>query len=166
MTTFDQLLDLHNDIDELFFAHQCSLLRFEFVTALSQLDQYESLLLRHMQDEEDHLLPMYAERAIVEKAGAPQIFWDDHSKMRAYVEQFKEQTIKLAGEAHPEESLLLLLDRESFYKRLCSHHDKREREHLYPALNSICSESERNEILARVMCDIDLSRSTVAAERP
>ena len=164
MSTFDKLLDLHKEIDDMFFAHQCSLLHFDFTTALSQLEQYESLLLRHMQDEEDHLLPLYSERAAFDKAGAPQIFWDDHTKMRGYLEQFKEQTIKLAEEPHPEEGLLLLLDRESFYKRLCSHHDKREREHLYPSLNVICSGSERSEIMARVMCDIDLSRSTVAGE--
>lgn len=163
MSTFDQLLDLHKEIDAVFFAHQCSLLHFDFETALSTLGQYESLLLRHMQDEEDHLLPLYAERAPFEKAGAPQLFWDDHTKMRAYVEQFREQTIKIAEEPHPEESLLLLLDRESFYKRLCTHHDKREREHLYPALNSICTESESTEIMTRVMCEIDHSLSTIDA---
>jgi hypothetical protein len=160
MSTFDDLLELHKGIDALFFAHQCSLLRFDFATALIELEQYEALLLRHMKDEEEHLLPVYAERANAERAGAPQIFWDDHTKMRAFVEQFKEQTIKLAGATHPEEGLLMLLDRESFYKRLNSHHDKREREHLYPALNLICSESERNTILAKVMCDVNSLRSS------
>ncbi|MFT3745123.1 MAG: hemerythrin domain-containing protein [Pyrinomonadaceae bacterium] len=157
MNTFDRLLDLHDEIDEIFFEHQCALLHFDFRAAFEHLERYESMLLRHMQDEERELLPLYGERAKPDKAGTAQLFWDDHTKMRAYVEQFKEQTAKLASEEHPEAGLLLLLDRESFYKRLNSHHDKREREHLYPALNLICSGMERDEIIGRVMCEVKTS---------
>ena len=166
MNEFDILLDLHNEIDAVFFRHQCSLLNFDFMRALEELEEYESLLIRHMKDEEDFLLPIYAERAKMEKAGEAKIFLDDHEKMRIYVEQFKDQTIKLAGEEHPENGLLLLLDRESFYKRLNSHHDKREREHLYPSLNMICSESEKDELLSHLMCKVKEDDSASRAQIP
>jgi iron-sulfur cluster repair protein YtfE (RIC family) len=163
MKSFSELLELHREIDEVFFAHQCSLLHFEFGAALSLLERYESALLRHMQDEEDLLLPLYAGRAAAIKAGAPQIFLDDHAKMRAFVDLFKEQTAKLAANARPESVLLMLLDREAFYKRLCSHHDKREREILYPALDELTSEAEKIELLARVMLKVDLARSSMTS---
>lgn len=145
----------------MFFAHQCSLLRFDFGAALSLLERYESALLQHMQDEEDLLLPLYAQRAPAIKAGAPQIFLDDHSKMRGFVDLFKEQTAKLAVDPQPESVLLMLLDREAFYKRLCSHHDKREREILYPALDEITSEAEKTDLLARVMREVELAQSSM-----
>lgn len=159
MKTFSDLLDLHRKIDEIFFAHQCSLLRFEFGAALSLLERYESALLRHMRDEEDLLLPLYAERAPTIKAGAPQIFLDDHVKMRGFVDLFKEQTAKLAAEPKPEAGLILLLDREAFYKRLCSHHDKREREILYPELDRMTSETEKLDLLNRLTCPFSLSKA-------
>ena len=150
MKTFSELLDLHREIDEMFFAHQCALLRFEFEEALSLLERYESALLRHMRDEEDLLFPLYDKRCPVTRGGATKLFLDDHEKMRGFVHLFKEETGKLAANPQPESVLLMLLDREAFYKRLCSHHDKREREILYPALDEFTSEAEKIEMLAGV----------------
>lgn len=150
MKTFGELLKLHREIDEMFFAHQCALLRFKFETALSLLERYETALLRHMRDEEDLLLPFYDKRCPATRNGATKLFLDDHEKMRSFVNLFKEETEKLADSPQPESVLLMLLDREAFYKRLCSHHDKRERETLYPALDEFTSEAEKLEMLAGV----------------
>lgn len=152
MRSFNELLELHREIDGLFAAHQFALLHFEFEKALGSLTAYTAALLRHMVDEEEHMLPLYAERATIERGGAVQLFTDDHEKMRGFVELFGEQTAALAKDTEPESRLLQLLDREAFYKRLCSHHDNRESSILYPALDTITSAVEREDILSRVMC--------------
>lgn len=160
MKTFSELLDLHRRIDEMFVAHQYSLLHFEFEEALAALVRYETKLLRHMRDEEELLLPLYAQRSHTVRAGAPQIFLDDHDKMRGFVAMFKVETTNLANEQQPEARLLELLDREAFYKRLCGHHDKRESEILYPALDVVTSAAEKLDLLSRVMRSGGQARSS------
>ena len=163
MKTFSDLLLLHRGIDDMFFAHQCALLHFEFGTALFLLERYESALLRHMRDEEEFLLPLYDKRCPATRAGAAKIFFDDHEKMRAFVKLFKEETAKLADNPRPETVLLMLLDREAFYKRLCSHHDRRESETLYPSLDEFTSEAEKRDLLSRVWCEFDAARTFAAS---
>jgi hemerythrin-like domain-containing protein len=143
------LLKFHDDLDAYFRLHQVALLCFQFGEALEHLREYERNLKAHMLDEEEMLLPIYAERAEIPRAGGVKLFLDEHEKMLAYIELFKEQTEKLATEAEPEDGLILLLDRESFYKRLGSHHDHREHDILYPILDQITTDEEKADILAR-----------------
>ena len=157
MKKLSELLDLHVALDGMFFEHQSALLRFEFEAALDCLDRYEACLLVHMQDEENVLLPVYAERAVIDRSGTVQMFRDEHAKMRAFIELFKRQIGKLASEPHPNAGLIMLLDREAFYKRLVSHHDKREREFLFPALDSVTSDAEKVELLGRVTCSFEFA---------
>jgi hemerythrin-like domain-containing protein len=103
-----------------------------------------------MADEEDVLLPVYSERAEFPVAGAPKLYFDDHAKMRSYIELFKQRTSEIAAETEIERALLQLLDREAFYLRLCSHHDRRESDFLYPILDDLLSEEERHKLLDRV----------------
>lgn len=162
MTSFSQLLDVHREIDELFFAHQCSLLHYDFETALSQLKTYENALFEHMRDEEEILLPLYAERATIAIGAGPDIFLADHEKMRGFIMHFTKHTSDLAADPRPESGLLLLLDREAFYKRLCSHHDHRESAFLYPGLDSVTSEAEKAELFSLVTFTFDIEASVAA----
>ncbi|MBK9528413.1 MAG: hypothetical protein IPO41_08880 [Acidobacteria bacterium] len=43
-----------------------------------------------------------------------------------------------------------LLDREAFYLRLCSHHDRRRADYLYPILDALLADEEKYEMLERV----------------
>jgi hypothetical protein len=45
--------------------------------------------------------------------------------------------------------ILWLLDRQATFKNLMEHHDLRETNILYPALDRVTSEAERREVLAR-----------------
>lgn len=150
MASISSLLTVHKVIDDLFFEHQRALLHFDFEKALHLLAAHESTLLSHMTDEEDVLLPVYRKRGDYPDAGAPKLYYDDHKKMRSHIELFKQTTSKIASEADIDRALLNLLDREAFYLRLCSHHDRRESKYLYPILDEILSESERAELLGRV----------------
>jgi len=158
MTYIKDLKNVHLLIDEMFFDHQKALLHFEFDKALTLLEMYQTTLIRHMQDEELILLPVYADRAAFSGAGAPKLFFDDHKKMRLFVELFLEKTAELKREPNKDKAILQLLDREAFYLRLCSHHDKRETDFLYPTLEEILTDVEKRDILAR----IDLKAETAS----
>lgn len=163
MTYIKDLERVHVLIDEIFFDHQKALLHFEFEEALSLLEMYESILIRHMQDEELILLPVYSERAAFSGAGSPKHFFDDHAKMRSYVELFKEKTGGLEYEQDIDKALLQLLDREAFYRRLCSHHDKRETDFLYPILEKILSDDEERKLMSRI--DLDPDKASIVRSR-
>ncbi|MDM7921439.1 MAG: hypothetical protein QUS14_03985 [Pyrinomonadaceae bacterium] len=150
MKLISDLLKFHHDLDLYFQRHQFALLHFRFGEALEHLLVYERELRRHMRDEEDILMPIYAERAEIQRGGGIKLFLDEHEKMLAHIDLFKEQTIKLVDEESPEEGLILLLDRESFYKRLSSHHDHREHDYFFPALDKITTEAEKVSILDRI----------------
>lgn len=150
MRNLSELLDLHNDLDAMFFAHQSALLHFEFTEAFRLLEHYENALLTHIRDEEDALMPVYKERAAEIKGGGFQLFLDEHYKMSKYVELLKDEIAILPNEPNPEAKLIWILDRESFYKRLCGHHDKRETEIFYPELDRVTTNAEKSELLSRV----------------
>ena len=150
MAEISDLMKVHKVIDELFFEHQRALLHFDFEQALRILIAYESTLLNHMADEESILLPVYEERADFPVAGSPKLFYDDHAKMRSYLELFKQKTSEMPAESELDRVLLQLLDREAFYLRLCSHHDRREGDFLYPMLDGLLSDKEKYEMLDRV----------------
>ena len=103
-----------------------------------------------MKDEEEVLMPIYSKRRDAVVGGDPKLFLDEHNKMRRFVELFKKKTAELAVEKTPEPEVIILLDREAFYKRLCSHHDIRERNMLYPELDRVTSESEKQDFLGKV----------------
>ncbi len=150
MRSFSDLLAFHTVLDELFAEHQYALLHFKFEEALEILKRYEADLFAHMLDEEEILMPVYEERAEIERGGGVKLFLDEHEKMRQHILLFKQTTAELMSDPNPEPTLIKLLDRESFYKRLCSHHDLRESGILYPALDGVTDEAERAEMAARL----------------
>ena len=93
------------------------------------------------------------------KGGKPQLFLDEHFKLKEFVKLLKKEITKLPEEPNLDSKLIWLLDRESFFKRLCSHHDKRETEILYPELDRITTEAEKTELLSRVTCAFSSSKA-------
>ena len=152
MKSFADVLALHGELGEMFFRHQRALLDFNFRAALERLCEYEAALLEHMRDEEELLLPLYAERVTEPgRGGAAEFFPLEHAKMRRLLAHFREQLPHIVGMAEPSRALLKLLDQETTYKHLVEHHDTREERHLYPALERVTTEAERGELLARVL---------------
>jgi len=88
--SFDELLEIHSRLDELFLEHQRGLLRLDLTVATAALEAYELELFAHMADEEDFMLPVYEERAVPPVGGAAEIFRGEHEKLRQYVVLFKE----------------------------------------------------------------------------
>ncbi len=149
MVSFVSLLAIHQDLTELFLQHQEALLDGDLAQARDRLEAFERALLHHMQDEEVLLLPLY-ERAGAIPGGPPILFTGEHKRMRELVARFKQDLSSL--DQHPDgrkRGILRLLDRQAAFKNLMEHHDLREANILYPALDRVTSEAERREILAR-----------------
>jgi hemerythrin-like domain-containing protein len=152
MRNLSELLDLHHDLEDMFFAHQCKLLHFEFDEALQLLTQYETALLTHITEENEHLLPIYAERGNIVKGGAVQMFLDEHEKLANHILLFKDEIANLKNVENLEARLLWILEREAFFKKLCDHHDIRETNILYPELDRITTNEEKIALLDKLTC--------------
>ena len=148
MKNFSELLTLHQELDELFFEHQRALLRLDLKTAGAALEAYEIELLAHMRDEEEVMIPLYRERAGAPLGGTAEIFVGEHDKLRQYLVLFREELVKLAAAGDLERGVLFLLDSQHLFKRLLVHHDTRERTFLYPLLDQITTEQERESLFA------------------
>lgn len=144
------LMSIHDELDAMFLEHQRGLLHLDDARALDALMRYEACLLRHMDDEEHALLPIYSERCNFPAVGAPQLYIDEHEKMRGHLAVLKEATVALADAEDAEKAALQILGHEAFYLRLCGHHDKREAEYLYPLLDAALSDEEKPGLLDRV----------------
>jgi hemerythrin-like domain-containing protein len=148
--SFADVLALHRELEEMFYVHQRALLDFNFRGALERLAEYESALVAHMRDEEELLLPLYAERAEIERGGARDFFLLEHAKMRRHLAHFREQLPVLLELPEPSRALLKLLDQQTTYKHIVEHHDEREEKFLYPALERVTTDGERTDLLRRL----------------
>lgn len=172
--SFLQLLDLHRDLDDIFVEHQRALLRMDPISAMQRLEEYEAALLRHINDEEEIVLPLYKERAEIMVGGAPEIFSNEHDKLRTYVAMFKAEVPRVIDSKDREKDTLWLLDSQCTFKRLLVHHDVRERKFLYPQLDDVTSADERRVLFAqlqlapvtRVVNEIQPTAITTSREAP
>jgi iron-sulfur cluster repair protein YtfE (RIC family) len=144
--SFSDFLVVHGQLDELFLEHQRALLRLDLLTAGAALEAYTIELFAHMRDEEDVMIPLYRERAEAPVGGAAEIFLGEHDKMRQYILLFREELKKLAQAEDLERGVLFLLDSQHLFKRLLVHHDSRERKMLYPLLDQVTTEQERESL--------------------
>ena len=164
MKSFGELLSLHRELDDLFLAHQRALIRSDFPRALRHLDEYEAALAAHMRDEEERLIPLYAERAGYIRGGAAELFLGEHRKMRRLVARFKEAIPRVAGAADVERALLGLLDEQATFKHLCEHHDAREGQILYPALDRVTSDEEKIRLGGELKLRVPDAAQSVTAQ--
>ncbi len=148
MRSFNELLETHADLDALFFEHQRALLRHDWAEAALRLEEFETILLGHIQIEDERLIPVYAERAGYVRGGDPEFFRGEHRKMREMIEWFKEQMPRLAATDDVDRALIKMLDAETSFKHLVEHHNTREEQMLYPVLDRVTTEEERKRLLA------------------
>jgi iron-sulfur cluster repair protein YtfE (RIC family) len=146
--SFSDLLMVHRQLDELFFEHQRALLRLDLDRASTLLETYAAELFAHMRDEEELMIPLYRERANAPVGGAAEIFLGEHDKLRQYLVLFRQEFAKLAAADDLERGVLFLLDSQHIFKRLLVHHDTREKKMLYPLLDQVTSEQERESLFA------------------
>jgi hemerythrin-like domain-containing protein len=147
--SFIELSKVHEWLDELFLAHQTALLSLDLSEAERCLDFYEVNLLLHIKDEDELLIPTYGERASDIPGGAVEFFTGEHKKIRGFVAEFHEMLKQLRDhkKLQLKHAAIQLLDREAMYKGLLGHHHAREHNVLYPWLDWLTSEAEREKLL-------------------
>lgn len=149
MPSFNDLLDLHQRLDDLFLEHQRALLRLDLDSAAAALEDYASGLLAHIRDEEALMIPLYEERAKIPLGGAVEIFLGEHEKLQRFLVLFAEEIEKIRTMDDVERGVLFLIDSQHLFKRLLVHHDSRERKLLYPLLDEVTNEFERENLFAQ-----------------
>ncbi|MCS6777988.1 MAG: hemerythrin domain-containing protein [Chloroherpetonaceae bacterium] len=145
--SFMALKNDHDVLQEQFLQHQEALLAQDLPLALQVLHDYIERLHQHMQAEEDILLPVYR-RAGPVMGGDEELFRAEHRKIRALLQHFVErvEAIQRAPE-NLRRQVLSLLDEQAAYKNLLLHHELREHNLLFPALDRVTQEAERIELL-------------------
>ena len=147
--SFVSILEVHKVLKELFLQHQEALLDLDLARAQERLEKFERKLLHHIWEEEELLLPIY-DRAGEIPGGPPILFTGEHKRMKELLADFKQALASLAR--RPENlkrGVLWVLDRQATFKNLMEHHNLRETNIFYPALDRVTSETERREILSR-----------------
>lgn len=150
MDSFNDLLELHRRLDELFLDHQRALMRLELDRAHELLNEYEMELLAHIRDEEALMLPLYRERVTAPVGGTADIFLGEHEKLRQFLVLFQEELAKLPTMEDIERGALFLIDSQHLFKRLLVHHDTREKKMLYPLLDEVTTADERISLFAQL----------------
>jgi len=147
--SFAKILKIHECLNELFLLHQESLLRLDLESAAERLRIYERELRAHMRVEEDLLMPVY-ERAGKIAGGPPEFFVGEHRRMLEFLARFTATLDELKGESGDlARRVIRLFDEEATFKSLCEHHDMRERNIFFPALDRVTDEAERRELIGR-----------------
>lgn len=147
-TSFLSLLETHEWLDELFLLYQEALLAGNLSLALELLEKVEAEQREHIRIEEEILLPVY-ERAGEIPGGKPEFYLNEHKKMLGILDGFKEAMPRLIREGSDENrrGVIELFDQGYWFKRLHEHHDQREKNILYPVLDRVTSEEERDQLL-------------------
>jgi hemerythrin-like domain-containing protein len=149
--SFLSLLRVHERLRERFLLHQERLLARDLPGAREQLRDFDESLRRHIRAEEDVLLPLYARAGSI-PGGPPVLFTGEHRKMEQFLERFRRMLDWV--EENPGDAvrgILRTFDEQATFKHLMSHHDQREANILYPALDRLTAEEERGTLLARCL---------------
>jgi hemerythrin-like domain-containing protein len=135
------MMGVHERLDAMFAAQQRALLDRDFVRAGAWLDRYRTQLLLHMDDEERHVLPLYAARGGDASDAPVKMFLGEHARMREFVAR-SVAAIAALQQQPDDAALLALFDQQATYKNLLLHHDLRERNALYPRVEQWASPAE------------------------
>ncbi len=149
--SFLSLLHVHERLRERFLLHQERLLARDLDGAREQLREFEEALRGHIRAEEELLLPVYARAGSI-PGGPPVLFTGEHRKMEQFVERFVRMldwVEENRGDAV--RGILRTFDEQATFKHLMAHHDQREANLLYPALDRVTSGEERAALLARCL---------------
>ena len=151
--SFLELLEVHQWLDQLFLAHQTSLLSLEIDAARECLNRYRMELAQHINDEEQRLIPLYEARTNHVPGGAVELFTGEHEKLKNFLDEFDEtlQRLRPRNDSALKHQIIQLFDRQAIFKGLTEHHHAREQNILFPWLDRVTSTAEKISLLAQ--CD-------------
>lgn len=145
---FGALLQVHRALDALFAVHQEALLDRDITTAAKKLAAFDARIREHIALEEDRLLPIYRRAGCI-PGGAVELYQAEHRKILEYLSRFRAALDEMTGGAPDAQTVIRLLDEEARFKHLMEHHDLREQNILYAALDRVATPAEKLAILSR-----------------
>lgn len=149
--SFTAVLEVHEHLAELFREHQEALVGLNFKSAGERLAVYRRELAAHIDVEEVLLMPIYR-RAGAIAGGPPEFFIGEHERMMRFLDRFEIALEELRFERTAViRKTIDLLDQEAAYKSLVEHHESRERNLFFPALDRVTSDEERAELVEMCM---------------
>jgi len=143
------LMAVHQQLDQIFFRHQCALLDRDAPRASHCLAEYSAMLLAHIDEEERFILPCYAAHGGDATDAPVRLFQGEHHNLRRFLMDFAER-LRVWSQSPDDRLLLELFDRQATFKNLLLHHDLRERNMLYPHLSRSLSATEQQCLLAEL----------------
>ncbi|MFO0723905.1 MAG: Mut7-C RNAse domain-containing protein [Myxococcota bacterium] len=154
----EPLVDLHQALEVLFVQHRVALMRGDLASAQRIFRRFAIWMRRHVQDETELVLPVYAKNPPSEgfpRGAAPEIFDHDHQKILEHLDLIEAAISDIKRAELSDEELrvrcLHQLDREKIFVDLCEHHDRRERLYLYPRLEQVLGDSAKADLLERMV---------------
>ena len=144
------LLREHEELVQLFDRHQRSLVRKDVDDAIAFFSKFQDGLSRHIAFEESRLLPKYAQEGGEVAGGTLAIFQAEHRKLLEMMGKLAKDCMALFAAADLDGRIIAILDQETLFKGLLSHHMHREQNILIPRLEARTTASERRELLGHV----------------
>ena len=146
-----ELLDVHAELDELFFLHQERLLNFDLAGARTRLESYCGQLRSHIHMEERIVLPAYETLGITARGAGSELVRAEHDKIGWWLDRLPGLLDPLAGRAELTfRDVVPILDRHCTFKHLLEHHDRRERVFLYPSLERELDPAAKRRLLEQI----------------
>jgi hemerythrin-like domain-containing protein len=147
--SFSSLSKNHAELHWLFDNHQRALLAKDVDLAIAKLTTFGNVLNRHIDFQEQRLLPLYVNQGAETPGGTLLIFQAEHRKLRDELMKLRQLTDELPMAHDLSGSILALLDEETAFKSLFRHHAAREQNLLFPRLDERTTEEEREVWLSR-----------------
>lgn len=152
---FASLDAMHEALDEQFLRHQECLVERDLPGARRHLRDFAAGMALHLAQEDDWLLPLYAARGgPAPRGGAPEVFRLEHARIRELIDRVVARVERLDAAPGARE-LIALLERQATLKHVLEHHTERERAILYPRLQEVVPEAERDELVRRCRAQWD-----------
>jgi hemerythrin-like domain-containing protein len=145
--TFSALLSEHAELEQIFDRHQRALISKDIGAAAANIMMFESHLMQHITFEEDVILPLYKSKNAEVEGGNLPIFQAEHRKLREFAARLTRHTTALYSTTDILGSILKILEEEALFKGLFDHHALREQNLLFPRLDAMTTELERERVL-------------------
>jgi hemerythrin-like domain-containing protein len=146
--TLASVLAEHAELKRLFDKHQRALISRDLDASAAILETFENELGRHIALEDQVILPLNAAKGAETEGGTLPIFHAEHRKLQEMAAGLVRDTEALSSSSDLLGSVLKLLDQESLFKGLFSHHGAREENLLFPRLEARTTAAERERVLS------------------
>ena len=140
-----ELLHEHTEFDDAMVEHQRALVRGDLQAAREAFRRFSRALSHHARMEDEVVFPVYAPIGAGVVGGGLELLAAEHSKLERMIESMSSELDELVAPLSPE-TLVAWIEREQVLKHLLQHHDQRERNLVYPALDAALDEGARSAL--------------------